>query len=176
MKFLKTKQGFTLIELLIVIAIIAVLAVALIGPISTGPVKARDAARLVNLSAVSTAIETFNVDFGQYPASTGDCVSAIFLDPADGTTDVSLKYFTNIPSDPSGTRSNLDADVGTCAASGEYYYEKYAVTDPGQYVLGTVMEIPESNNSDDTVATDGGPYDTDPANCTDACGVFLIVK
>lgn len=179
MKLFKTKQGFTLIELLIVIAIIAVLAIALIGPISTGPPKARDAARLINLSAIATAIEGYNADFGQYPPSTGGCISTIFKDPSPPNDDVADRYFSQgvagIPGDPSNERT-VTSDVGGCAAAGEYYYQKYASTAPGQYALGTVMEIDEANNSDDTVAADLGPYVTDPSACATTCKVFLIIK
>jgi general secretion pathway protein G len=61
------RQGFTLIELLVVITIIAILA-ALILSTAGGIQKkaARDRAK-AEISALSTALESYKADYGDYP-------------------------------------------------------------------------------------------------------------
>lgn len=75
-RIMKTKQrkGFTLIELLIVVAIIGILAVALVPTISDAPARARDATRKALANSIITAIESYNIDRAQYPASEGGCL------------------------------------------------------------------------------------------------------
>ena len=75
------RKGFTLIELLIVISIIGILSVALIPNLSGAPARARDAARKAMISEVAAAVETYNIDTGDYPA--GDaCLTADHGDPS----------------------------------------------------------------------------------------------
>jgi prepilin-type N-terminal cleavage/methylation domain-containing protein len=142
---MKTKKGFTLIELLIVIAIIGILAVALMPTIYNAPGKARDKARLLNISALATAVEAFNSEDGKYPAEgTNGCI--------DGTNGpfagVAARFFSGgdrgIPTDPSGAgRSTGDTN---CIDLGFYNYSEI---DPayGQYAIWTIMEIDENNNA-----------------------------
>ncbi|MBU1445788.1 type II secretion system GspH family protein, partial [Patescibacteria group bacterium] len=131
---MKTNKGFTLIELLIVIAIIGILATALLPTILNAPGKARDSARMLNISGIITAIEAYNADEGQYPQTDG-CVST----STGPFKDIAGDYFSgsNIPQDPSGLRTSLTGTdaVTTCAKAGQYYY-KYLGDANGQYLVG----------------------------------------
>lgn len=82
------RKGFTLIELLIVVSIIGILSVALIPNLSGAPARARDAARKAMLSEVAAAIETFQVDTGEYPdfSNASDNTSEVCLDGTDENT------------------------------------------------------------------------------------------
>ena len=65
----RQSKGFTLIELLVVVAIIALL----VGLLTPALNKAREAARKAALKAafnsISTGLEMFRTEFGQYPGS-----------------------------------------------------------------------------------------------------------
>lgn len=146
------KKAFTLIELLIVIAIIGVLAAALYPTIRDALSRGRDAAREGDINNIVTAVETFNSDYGTYPDA-DDCIGSgnVFLDPADGSTDVTTDYFKGgkAPEDPSPNRT-VDAadDIGTtgCVSAGQYYY-KYIGDGGIEFVIGTIMETEKKNNS-----------------------------
>ncbi len=165
---MKTKKGFTLIELLIVIAIIGILSAALLPTILNAPGKARDSARILNISSIATAIEAWNADNGAYPPNVGDgCISEIFGAKA-------INYFSggNIPEDPSKGRS--DASL-TCVQNGEYYYKYIGDPAVAQYILATEMELAQTNNStvDPTSVSGTTPPDT---SCTSDCTYYIEVQ
>ena len=149
MKICKRLHGFTLIELLIVITIIGILAVALVPRITGGPAKARDATRKADLQQIATALEFYNDDTGDYPESTGDCVSDLGLD----------SYLTTVPSDPApqdSTRNFLTV-TGGCSTS-DYAYLN---VDSGDgYLLFALLENASSQGD--------GIYEADRT------GVFTI--
>ncbi len=64
---LRSQRGFTLIELLIVVAIIAILAAILIPNFLRARAQSQVAATKGNLKNVATALESYFVDFAQYP-------------------------------------------------------------------------------------------------------------
>ena len=64
---LNRQAGFTLIELLVVISIMSLLASILLVNTVDARAKARDTKRLQNMSTLSSALETYNIDKGQYP-------------------------------------------------------------------------------------------------------------
>ena len=69
MKALKKDQGFTLIELLIVMIILGLLA-ALVGPRMFGKVdKAKQRAAKAQITLFETALDTYRLDVGKYPAT-----------------------------------------------------------------------------------------------------------
>ena len=70
------KKWFTLIEMLIVIVIIGILAAALIPRLTAVQGRARDVARKSDLQQISTALATYNLDNGTYPASTAETTDA----------------------------------------------------------------------------------------------------
>lgn len=61
------QKGFTLIELLVVIAVIGILASVVLASLNSARAKARDAKRVSELKAVSTALELYYDKYGYYP-------------------------------------------------------------------------------------------------------------
>lgn len=166
---MKMKKGFTLIELLIVIAIIGILSAALLPTILNAPGKARDSARLLNISSIATAIEAYNADQGKYPSTAG-CVDG--TGPFSGVAD---NYFSggNIPEDPSGTRSLTGGDAVTaCVNAGNYYYTPVDSA-YGQYAISTIMELDQNNNAGGAPAATGDPM---PACAAEGCTHFNQVQ
>ena len=86
---LHSERGFTLIELLIVVAIIAILAAILIPNFLRARAQAQVAATKGNLKNVATAMESYFVDFAQYPQTAGalsaNYTRALPVDPCSGT-------------------------------------------------------------------------------------------
>jgi type IV pilus assembly protein PilA len=86
---LHSERGFTLIELLIVVAIIAILAAILIPNFLRARAQAQVAATKGNLKNVATAMESYFVDFAQYPQTAGSLSAnytrALPTDPCSGT-------------------------------------------------------------------------------------------
>ncbi len=68
-------RAFTLIELLAVIAIIGLLATMAAVSLQEVRAKARDAKRIADFKAVSTAMELYYDKFGKYPPSPNYCCS-----------------------------------------------------------------------------------------------------
>jgi type II secretion system protein G len=108
----KRPNGFTLIEILVVMVIIGILAVLGIGNFQSSQQKARDASRKSDLRQITTALETYFNDYGQYPVGidgqVGGCNEAqactwgeTFVD------DKGTVYMVKLPIDP---RSNLSYD------------------------------------------------------------------
>ena len=86
---LHSERGFTLIELLIVVAIIAILAAILIPNFLRARAQAQVAATKGNLKNVATAMESYFVDFAQYPQTAGSLSAnytrALPTDPCSGS-------------------------------------------------------------------------------------------
>jgi general secretion pathway protein G len=103
------QKGFTLIELLVVIAIIGILAMVVFINVSASRLKARDARRLADMHDLQTALEIYNNDCSQYPAS---------LAPAEnsgctGSTTLG-DYLPITPKDPNPAKSyTYSYDSGT---------------------------------------------------------------
>ena len=155
---MKNKKGFTLIELLIVIAIIGILSAALLPTIIGGPARGRDAARLGNLNSTVAALEAYNSDMGSYPQSAG-CIGSgdVFDDDPSATVGnpvLNLYFAGGIPpADPSGSRTLTD-DPGGCIGNARYYYQYVGTVGVAEYVIATVMELGQNNNSDTDPSTD----------------------
>ncbi|MEX0766264.1 MAG: prepilin-type N-terminal cleavage/methylation domain-containing protein, partial [bacterium] len=82
---LRNERGFTLIELLIVVAIIAILAAILIPNFLRARAQSQFAASKGNLKNLATALESYFVDRGSYPAAMGT---------------LSPTYLRAVPNDP----------------------------------------------------------------------------
>ena len=64
----KKYSGFTLIELLVVIAIIGLLSTMSVLALNSARARARDAKRLADVKQISTALEIYYNDSGNYPS------------------------------------------------------------------------------------------------------------
>ncbi|MBD3156264.1 prepilin-type N-terminal cleavage/methylation domain-containing protein [Candidatus Peregrinibacteria bacterium] len=172
---MRNKKGFTLIELLIVIAIIGILSAALLPTILNAPARGRDAARQGHLNSIVAALETYNSDFGKYPSTSG-CVGSETVFADDDGDNVLNNYFAGgtPPTDPSGGRT-LTTDPGNCAADGQYYYGYVGEVGVAEYVLGTVMEVEQNNNSD-TNPAEVDETSTGILDCTDECEFYVLVQ
>jgi len=160
------RKGFTLIELLIVIAIIGVLAAALYPTIRDALSRGRDGAREGDINNLVTAIETYNIDFGTYPAG-GGCITdaTIFEDLDNPGTFIPEAYFKGgkPPLDPAPNRSiptGLSGTATTCVENGQYYYLNLVGADGVEFIIGTIMESEKNNNFD------GDPSGFDTATYT----------
>jgi prepilin-type N-terminal cleavage/methylation domain-containing protein len=65
----QSKKGFTLVELLVVISIIGLLSTIAVVSLGSARGKSRDAKRIADMKQVSTALEQYYADQGNYPAS-----------------------------------------------------------------------------------------------------------
>ncbi|MDB5260612.1 MAG: gspG [Candidatus Nomurabacteria bacterium] len=125
----KSFKGFTLIELLVVIAIIGLLSTVIAAPITESRRKGRDAKKVADLRAISTALQLYAEDNG------GDY-------PPD-LSSLAPRYLQALPTNASST----------VAARDKYMYAVY--TDPGAnnrrigYHLGVKLESSNQGLNDD---------------------------
>jgi type II secretion system protein G len=63
------RRAFTLIELLIVVAIIAILAAIAIPNFLEAQIRAKRSRALADMRTLATALESYAVDYGEYPGS-----------------------------------------------------------------------------------------------------------
>ena len=80
----KSETGFTLIELLIVIIILGILAAVVVFAVSGISDRGKTSACKSNLNTANTAVEAYDAQKGNYPATFGDLVTGGFLHD-DGT-------------------------------------------------------------------------------------------
>ena len=97
----KREKGFTLIELLIVMVILGLLA-ALVGPRMFGKVgKSKQKTAKVQISMFETALDTYRLDVGEYPA-TDHGLEALRVQPDDADKWDGPYLPKDIPLDPWG--------------------------------------------------------------------------
>lgn len=125
----REEKGFTLIELLIVVAIIAILAAIAIPNF----LNARSKATLANVKAdmknISTALETYQAEFSQYPANLDgletEFMSAVPNQPAPNAADAYRYNTCDAARTGAGTVTySLDTDdntYGPTASATEVY-------------------------------------------------------
>lgn len=130
----RNRLGFTIVELLIVIAVVGILAAITIVAYNGVQQRARNAAILSDLNGLRKAVETYGVENGHYPATTGNTKAnwrAIDVrtdaDCANGTSQVD--WIPDMPNalPQSGGSKPLGADDRT----GCYLY----VSDGKEYVI-----------------------------------------
>jgi len=101
--------AFTLIELLIVVAIIGILAAIAVPNFINAQVRAKVARAQADMRSISTALETYRIQYNTYPPDGDDSNN---FSPADFDTKARLKVLTtpvsfmsNLPSDPFHAKS-----------------------------------------------------------------------
>jgi type II secretion system protein G len=107
---MKKNTGFTLIELLIVVAIIAILAAIAIPNFLAAQTRSKVSRTKADMKTVATAIESYYVDYNQYPLVSGEHIPAIFPGycmPPEITTPIA--YLASFPKDPFGEMAGYDA-------------------------------------------------------------------
>jgi general secretion pathway protein G len=81
-KVTTNRRGFTLIELMVVILIIAILAALVVPKVIGRTDDAKVGAAKSDISALSTAIDTFRLDCGRYP-TTEEGIQVLSVPPSD---------------------------------------------------------------------------------------------
>jgi general secretion pathway protein G len=95
LKHTKGKISFTLVELLIVISIIAILASLLFTAINAGADNAKVAATKALIKNLYTAIESYNIEYGEYPdQSLTSSIEEFEIDPSSIVDANFRKHFT----------------------------------------------------------------------------------
>jgi type II secretion system protein G len=105
LKKLVSKNGFTLVELLVVIAILGVLVSVTLVAFRSSQARGRDAQRKSDLKQISSALELYYSDYGEYPADSGGQIQGCNGNPctwgSGEFTDGRTVYFKAVPKDPS---------------------------------------------------------------------------
>lgn len=109
----KSPEAFTLIELLVVIAIIAILAGLVLRTAGFVQTKGATSRAEAEIAAISTALESYKVDYGDYPintaASNNNAILVSSLVYSNTNYNPLGKIYLSLPkSSFSGTNSILD--------------------------------------------------------------------
>lgn len=166
-------KGFTLIELLVVIGIIAILAVAAL--IAINPLeaqrKARDSARLQDMSRLSAAMEAYINDAG-YGALVDKSSGTVTVRSQPCTTASWLgvdlcEYLKSIPVDPSNAKtiSIVASSGGTTRTSATARYGFTVSSGTGTFAFCTYLEAEGSRE----LLNDGAPTDNNFDTSSFAC-------
>jgi type II secretion system protein G len=147
----KNKKWFTLIEMLIVIVIIGILAAAIIPRLNSARGRANDVARKADLNQVATALITYQLDTGGFPAT---------WTTIDNISDKLIKgWMTSIPKDPANNETfSWIQNIPAWDSSPYYLYQsidKSGIPDGG-FVLMAKME---SHGQSNYVFCDNGSID-----------------
>jgi prepilin-type N-terminal cleavage/methylation domain-containing protein len=125
------RHAFTLIELLVVIAIIGLLSTIAIVSLGSSRTKARDTKRIADIHQISTAMQLYRQDNGNYPdpgalgcaggstqwfclgyADAGTCWPSGAYHGCTALNNAIKPYMANIPDDP---------DLGNVGSGGDAY-------------------------------------------------------
>jgi len=138
----ENKNGFTLVEMILVMMVIGILAAMLLPRIVGAPAIARDANRVVALSSIAMALESYYSDHLEYPES--NAVTLGDWGCVDSVNDLIVeKYLDTVPKDPLVTNNKLG-----CLAMFRYL----AIEGDGgvydSYLLAAGMEREQKANVD----------------------------
>jgi general secretion pathway protein G len=96
------RNAFTLIELLLVLVILAILAAVVVPKFTNRSEQARDAAAKTDIANMETALDTFEIDNGRYPA-TEEGLGALSSQPANCPNWKGPYMKKQVANDPWGT-------------------------------------------------------------------------
>jgi prepilin-type N-terminal cleavage/methylation domain-containing protein len=94
---MKLSRGFTLIELLVVIAIIGMLSAIILASLHTATVRGQDAARILDVKSLETALQSYANDNNGYPTTAGTSNGDVTLDDPTLNAKLVPKYITSMP-------------------------------------------------------------------------------
>jgi len=155
---MKTSRGFTLIELLVVVAIIGVLSSVIAASLNSSRIKARQAARSVDMRAIVHALELYATDHnGAYPpkgsASASDECNSVqgytVNDCLSNVTElVSGAYISKMPVDPKPEVFGTNQNYRYCPYSGNRKYALITIREPNTGVTWARCRPPTPYSSD----------------------------
>jgi general secretion pathway protein G len=124
----RPNEGFTLIELLVVIAIIAILAALVLNTAGYIQKKGARSRAASEIAALSTALESYKVEYGDYPTASGAIVG-------NGIALYSALVISNSSNNPSG-KVFFEPYKGICfntsySTPGNYFVDPFG--QPYQY-------------------------------------------
>lgn len=138
------KRGFTLVELLIVMAILAIMAVIMVGIFN--PIvyiqKANDTKRKFDLGSIKNAMELFYQDKKCYPTNPEELMSYGFL-----TCGASNSYVKNMPCDPTTKKNYMIFTEPVDPTAGMNCPRWYKVLAKLEYLKDKDIFVPPANTS-----------------------------
>ncbi len=141
------RHGFTLIELMIVIVILGVLMGTILPRLTGAQARARDTARIADLSNISQALETYYDDNGKYPGNNGVryCLGNTpeGSDVVSKVTDAIKVYLNKFPTPPSASQISVG-----CTGAYAYFPLKSKGIDNNGYALISDVETYQKANAD----------------------------
>jgi len=155
-----TRKGFTLIEMLVTITIIIILAGLTVGGFKFVTTKQANSQAEIQISLLSTALEEYKSDTGQYPADTGGSTAlytALYLNGVQNP-DTEKIYLADLDPDNNkqGWTKQSGAEVTLVDPWGaEYIYRNPPTINPDFDLLSrgqdglTSDTLSNPNNKDD---------------------------
>ncbi|MDD4412872.1 MAG: type II secretion system protein [Patescibacteria group bacterium] len=125
-----SKKGFTLIELLVVIVVIGILATLATVGMKSARSKATDSKKVSEVRSVSTALEMYMMDEGQYPPDIQNKWGQPLVGPTSGKTYMTLPKQLSGSSYGSYCRGNDSIYIYNWINNGTSYTLSYCLDNP----------------------------------------------